>query len=60
MDKGGIGEYDSPKVLSTTPNGFLSTLIDETGPESATYLRRVAAGATPAFGDSLKSILPTM
>jgi ABC-type proline/glycine betaine transport system ATPase subunit len=44
MDNGEIGEYDRPAQLALKPGGLLAKLIDETGPESAAYLRRIAAG----------------
>ena len=59
MDKGGIGEYDSPNTLANITDGLLSTLIDETGPESAAYLRRIASGEKP-FSSDIKRILPAV
>jgi len=44
MDDGEIGEYDTPAQLARKPGGLLAKLIEETGPESAAYLRRIAAG----------------
>lgn len=44
MEKGEVGEYDKPSVLASKEGGLLSGLIDETGMQSAGYLRRIAAG----------------
>eukprot|EP00238_Polyblepharides_amylifera_P014825 CAMPEP_0196575044 /NCGR_PEP_ID=MMETSP1081-20130531/4617_1 /TAXON_ID=36882 /ORGANISM="Pyramimonas amylifera, Strain CCMP720" /LENGTH=58 /DNA_ID=CAMNT_0041893233 /DNA_START=56 /DNA_END=232 /DNA_ORIENTATION=- len=49
MDKGTLAEYDTPAVLSTSTGGILSSLIDETGQESAAFLRDIASGKCTVF-----------
>lgn len=45
MDQGTVGEDDAPWKLARRPDSMLSGLIDETGMESATYLRSIADDA---------------
>lgn len=44
MEKGEVGEYDTPASLANKPGGMLSSLIDGTGAASAAHLRRIATG----------------
>ncbi|KAJ3340676.1 hypothetical protein HDU93_006533 [Gonapodya sp. JEL0774] len=42
MSDGNIGEYGSPKELASNKDGLFRKLIDETGPENAKVLLRLA------------------
>lgn len=42
MDAGMMVEYDHPHILLKNPTGFLSRLVQETGPSMAEQLRNVA------------------
>jgi len=42
MDAGKVIEFDTPATLLSNPVGSFTSLVDQTGPESATSLRRIA------------------
>jgi len=42
MDRGRVGEFDSPAKLLEDPNSLFSKLIDEAGPEASKRLRELA------------------
>lgn len=44
LDAGRIVEFASPKELLKNPDGFLRSLVDESGDKETLY---AAAGATP-------------
>jgi ABC-type multidrug transport system fused ATPase/permease subunit len=44
MDDGHAVEFGSPKVLLQDVNGFFTSLVEATGPESASALRNIADG----------------
>jgi hypothetical protein len=44
LDKGEIVEFDTPANLMEQKNGYLKSMVEATGPATATYLRRVAMG----------------
>jgi hypothetical protein len=44
LDKGEIVEFDTPANLVEKKNGYLKSMVDATGPATASYLRRVALG----------------
>ena len=43
LDKGELVEYDEPHVLLCQSSSYLSLLVDQTGPDNATRLRKTAA-----------------
>jgi len=49
MDKGELKEYDTPKNLLKNPLGIFSSLVQNTGPSTAEYLRKVAFGEMTLF-----------
>jgi len=48
VDDGRIVEVGKPSVLLANPAGYLTALVDETGPAMASYLRSVANGELDA------------
>ncbi|KAN0055185.1 hypothetical protein ACTA71_008282 [Dictyostelium dimigraforme] len=42
LDAGRISEFDEPWTLLQNQNGLLTWLVDETGPQNAIYLRKLA------------------
>lgn len=46
MDKGKVAEFDSPMKLLENTDGIFSSLVDSTGKESSTMLRKMAANAS--------------
>ncbi|KAM9997771.1 hypothetical protein ACTFIY_007409 [Dictyostelium cf. discoideum] len=42
LDAGKISEFDEPWTLLQNQNGLLTWLVDETGPQNAIYLRKLA------------------
>lgn len=49
MDKGSVGEFDTPANLLEKPcYGLLKSLVDETGPASSRYLHKIAKGEADA------------
>eukprot|EP01133_Synstelium_polycarpum_P002620 gene2620-3012_t len=48
LDAGRIAEFDTPNNLLQNPSGLLSWLVDETGPQNAIYLKKMARES--AFG----------
>eukprot|EP01113_Clastostelium_recurvatum_P032146 TRINITY_DN4086_c0_g1_i4.p1 TRINITY_DN4086_c0_g1~~TRINITY_DN4086_c0_g1_i4.p1 ORF type:complete len:1493 (-),score=493.27 TRINITY_DN4086_c0_g1_i4:12-4490(-) len=44
MSDGRVEEFDSPANLLRDPNGFLSFLVEETGPANAAFLKAIASG----------------
>lgn len=49
LDKGTIAEFDKPSRLLENPEASFSKLLDETGPETAQYLRDIAMGRKSYF-----------
>ena len=44
MSDGKVEELDTPVNLLNNPDGFLTWLVDETGPSNAAFLRAIAQG----------------
>ncbi|KAN0009360.1 hypothetical protein ACTFIU_006645 [Dictyostelium citrinum] len=42
LDAGRISEFDEPWTLLKNPDGLLTWLVEETGPQNAIYLRKLA------------------
>ncbi|EFA76770.1 ABC transporter C family protein [Heterostelium album PN500] len=42
LDAGKVSEFDSPHNLLQNPNGLLTWLVEETGPQNAKLLRKIA------------------
>ncbi|KAN0028786.1 hypothetical protein ACTFIV_010644 [Dictyostelium citrinum] len=42
LDAGRISEFDEPWALLKNPDGLLTWLVEETGPQNAIYLRKLA------------------
>ncbi|KNC52888.1 uncharacterized protein AMSG_12229 [Thecamonas trahens ATCC 50062] len=45
MAAGELAEFDSPAALLATPGSIFASMVDETGPETAAHLRRLANDA---------------
>lgn len=39
LDQGQLKEFDSPRNLLSIPGGLFCSLVDDTGPENAQYLK---------------------
>ena len=44
LDRGRKLEYDTPQNLLANPGGVFTSMVEETGPENAAFLRKVARG----------------
>ncbi|KAM9999108.1 hypothetical protein ACTFIZ_002667 [Dictyostelium cf. discoideum] len=57
LDAGKISEFDEPWTLLQNQNGLLTWLVDETGPQNAIYLRKLAEAKKN--GININEITPT-
>ena len=46
MDKGAVGEYDTPKNLVLKENGLFVSMLNETGNANANQLKNIALQKT--------------
>ena len=44
LDAGRVAEFDTPSNLLLNPSSLLSWLVNETGPQTAKFLRELAMG----------------
>eukprot|EP00753_Platysulcus_tardus_P017931 PLAT6639.1.p1 GENE.PLAT6639.1~~PLAT6639.1.p1 ORF type:complete len:1605 (+),score=860.88 PLAT6639.1:73-4887(+) len=51
LNFGEVLEYDTPAALLAKPDSAFSSLVDETGPTNAAYLRRAAMGEVDVVGE---------
>jgi septal ring factor EnvC (AmiA/AmiB activator) len=49
LDKGQLVEFDTPKNLLQNDNSLFARLVDQTGPQTAKYLRDIAFGRAKLF-----------
>ena len=56
LDHGRVAEFDSPRVLlqRSANESMLSSMVEDTGPKSARFLRLIAEGAVDIFGNVLQ------
>ena len=56
LDLGRVAEFDSPRaLLARSPTvGKLASMVEDTGPKSARFLRMIANGAIDIFGRPLR------
>jgi hypothetical protein len=45
MDAGKVAEFDEPLKLLQNPDGIFTSLVEQTGPESALRLKEIALEA---------------
>ena len=57
MDAGKVMEFAPPLVLLQRPDGYFTSLLKETGPDSFNKLKRIAEDKVKNLGLSLDSIL---
>ena len=46
LDAGELKEFDTPANLLKIPGGIFSSMVDDTGPESARNLRQVCSNGS--------------
>eukprot|EP00026_Physarum_polycephalum_P000575 Phypoly_transcript_00576.p1 GENE.Phypoly_transcript_00576~~Phypoly_transcript_00576.p1 ORF type:complete len:1455 (+),score=279.81 Phypoly_transcript_00576:408-4367(+) len=56
MDKGLIGEFDTPANLLRKPDSLLTWLVDETGPQNAALLKGMAQGLISVTDTTLTGV----
>lgn len=56
LEFGKVKEYDTPKALLQDPNSEFSSMVNETGPSNAAYLRAVAIEGVVSMTDELDSL----
>jgi ABC-type proline/glycine betaine transport system ATPase subunit len=54
LDQGRVAEFDAPRALLARPNGALASMVADTGPQSAKFLRLIAERAVDIFGNILR------
>lgn len=56
LEFGRVKEFDSPKALLMNPQSEFSSMVDETGPTNAAFLRHVAIEGTSGVNDEINTL----